>query len=439
MRAKILKALTGLRHNYWFWPSLLTLIAIVLGSILPLVDGRLGTGWMEATGFGRPVQVDGARAILTTIAGAVLGVAGVSFSITIVAVSFASGNYGPRLIGNFMRDRINQVVLGIFVATFVYAITVLSTVHAASDGQSAELAAFVPQIALMVALALTLISIGALIAFIHHVPESIDIMNLVAEVGMALRTRVSAEFEEKEEAHKSDLGSWPEGEDDGAKVLRAPLSGYVQQVDVAYLRELAREGGVQVRAVASPGTFVVKGEAVLLARPAEKVDEDFGKRLCAGVVVGAQRSDVQDTAFLADQLVEVLARALSPGVNDPFTAMTCLDWMRSALTVFLQQDTQLRMQEDADVIHRVLTLQTMVERTFQRARPYVATDRNTAIHAMSALDTMVRFAERPDEAAVLTREMERLAEAVLNVFEDADTRRAITDLAKVQSADTAAA
>ncbi|MEO1105513.1 MAG: DUF2254 family protein, partial [Pseudomonadota bacterium] len=154
---------------------------------------------------------------------------------------------------------------------------------------------------------------------------------------------------------------------------------------------------------------------------------------------GAQRSDVQDTAFLADQLVEVLARALSPGVNDPFTAMTCLDWMRSALTVFLQQDTQLRMQEDADVIHRVLTLQTMVERTFQRARPYVATDRNTAIHAMSALDTMVRFAERPDEAAVLTREMERLAEAVLNVFEDADTRRAITDLARVQAADTAAA
>ncbi|MEM8854054.1 MAG: DUF2254 domain-containing protein [Pseudomonadota bacterium] len=437
MRAKILKALTGLRHNYWFWPSLLTLVAIVLGSVLPLVDGRVGTGWMEATGFGRPVQVDGARAILTTIAGAVLGVAGVSFSITIVAVSFASGNYGPRLIGNFMRDRINQVVLGIFVATFVYAISVLSTVHAASDGQSAQLAAFVPQIALMVALALTLISIGALIVFIHHVPESIDIMNLVAEVGMALRARVSAVLDEAGEMEKSPHGPWQDGADDGARALYAPLSGYVQQVDVTYLADEAKEAGVQVRAIAPPGTFVVKGEAVLLARPAHKVDTALGERLCAGVVVGAQRSDVQDIAFLADQLVEVLARALSPGVNDPFTAMTCLDWMRSALTAFVDEETPQRADDSAIVIHRMLTLQTMVQRTFQRARPYVATDRNTAIHAMGALGRLVHAAKREDDVAVLTREMERLADAVLAVFEDADTRRTITDLAKGQAADTA--
>ncbi len=106
MHAFIFRNLAQLRQNYWFWPSLLTAVAFVLGLVLPYIDQALGAGWMHAVPFLRPTGVDGARAILTTLAGATLGVAGVAFSITIVAVNFASSNYGPRLIGNFMGDRI---------------------------------------------------------------------------------------------------------------------------------------------------------------------------------------------------------------------------------------------------------------------------------------------------------------------------------------------
>ena len=160
-----------LRQNYWFWPSTMTFAAVLLGFCLPYLDARFGSDWIQSVSFMRATQVDGARAILTTLAGATLGVAGVAFSVTIVAVSFASSNYGPRLIGNFMGDRTNQIVLGIFVATFVYCITVLSTVHARLELDQSTQEAFVPQVSILFALALTLAAVGALIGYIHHIPE----------------------------------------------------------------------------------------------------------------------------------------------------------------------------------------------------------------------------------------------------------------------------
>ena len=183
--------LSSLRRTYWFWPSAMTAGAVVLGFALPLLDATLGADWTRSVGFVRATQVDGARAILTTLAGAALGVAGVAFSITIVAVSFASANFGPRLIGNFMADRTNQIILGVFVATFVYCITVLSTVHDRVELEEDVLQAFVPQISTLFAVLLTLASVGALIHYIHHIPESINVMNLTASLGRSCARRSS--------------------------------------------------------------------------------------------------------------------------------------------------------------------------------------------------------------------------------------------------------
>lgn len=133
-----------LKQTYRFVPSTMTVGAVLLGFVLRYLDSWLGSDWIQAVDFVRATEVDGARAILTALDGATISVAGVAFSVTIVAVSFASSNYGPRLIGNFMGDRKNQIVLGILVATFVYCITVLSTVHAISEQFSTAQEAFVP-------------------------------------------------------------------------------------------------------------------------------------------------------------------------------------------------------------------------------------------------------------------------------------------------------
>ncbi len=375
MRTLFIESLLALRQSYWFWPSVLTAVALVAGFSVPIIDVRLGTGWMDAVGFLRPMQVDGARGILTTLASAVLGVAGVSFSITMVAVTFASGNYGPRLIGNFMRDRTNQVVLGIFLATFVYCIAVLSTIHAESGVDDDIIAAFVPQISILVAMVLTLASVGALIIYIHHVPESINIMNLVAKIGAELQTAVvvaaAAEAKRDAERVEPDIEPWHTHSaaiGDGAATVRGGKTGYIQWVDLDAITDAARQAKGQIVLVRTPGDFVVAGEAIMIARPAARFDDERCESLSRAVTFGSNRTELQDLLFLSDELVEVLARALSPGVNDPHTAMLCLDWLRAGLSAFARQGATVDLSPFSPVLYHRVSFEIMLVRSLSQMR-----------------------------------------------------------------------
>lgn len=375
MHKFIFRGIAGLRQNYWFWPSTMTFAAVVLGFLLPWLDTRLGTDWIRSVPFLRTTQVDGARAILTTLAGATLGVAGVAFSVTIVAVSFASSNYGPRLIGNFMGDKTNQIVLGIFVATFVYCITVLSTVHARLELAESTQDAFVPQVSILLALVLTLAAVGALIGYIHHIPESINIMNLTAAIGDKLQRSVSAMLDEEnqrrsEAVDQVDVEVWVAAPpNDNAAVLRAEAAGFLQQVDLDTLTNIARDCDTQITLHKAPGDFLVEGQIILSAQPAR--DADLLRRLRNCTTQGSNRTDVQDVTFLSDQLVEVLGRALSPGVNDPNTAMLCLNWLSAGLMAFAtRRPAQPARQRDA-VRYRRVSFEHMLDRSFDQMRQYV--------------------------------------------------------------------
>lgn len=404
------------RQNYWFWPSAMTLAALLLGFLLPMLDAALGTGWVQSVGFIRPTQVDGARAILTTLAGATLGVAGVAFSVTIVAVSFASSNYGPRLIGNFMADRTNQIVLGVFVATFVYCITVLSTVHARLELADTTREAFVPQLSVWFALLLTLTAVGALIVYIHHIPESINIMNLTAGLGHRLRAAVTRLLDAEEaEDEPVDVELWrARPRDKAGTQLCATAAGYLQQIDLEELRDFARERKVQIVLHRAPGDFLVPGETVMTVRPGLDLDrssgrQDGARRLRNCFTQGANRTGVQDVLFLSDQLVDVLGRALSPGINDPHTAILCLDWLRSGLAAFAGRVPPRQARPGDAVLYRRVTFEDMLDRSFDRMRQYVAADRTVTLHALRLLADLGRVAARPDMTEACARQMRRLA------------------------------
>jgi uncharacterized membrane protein len=436
----IFRRINKLRQSYWFWPSTMTLGAVLLGFVLPYLDSRLGSEWIQAEGFIRATQVDGARAILTTLAGATLGVAGVAFSVTIVAVSFASSNYGPRLIGNFMGDKTNQIVLGVFVATFSYCITVLSTVHARLELSGTTIDAFVPQVSVLFALLLTLAAVGALIVYIHHIPESINIMTLTAKIGEKLLRSIMLMLDEENRRGREgldavDVEPWlaqPQAE--SGAIVFAEAGGFLQQVDLKSLADLAREKEVQIILHRAPGDFLVRGTAIMSARSVRSGDGSVARRMRDCYTQGANRTDVQDVLFLSDQLVEVLGRALSPGVNDPHTAMLCLNWLRSGLDEFARGSPTQPAKSDDQVLYRRVTFEDMLNRSFDRMRQYVAADRTVTLHALDILANLASVASRPAMADACVRQMhllvtsakELLSESVAHGEINAALTRALT-------------
>jgi len=411
----VFRRIRVLRQNYWFWPSTMTLAAVVFGFFLPWLDSLFGTEWVRSVNFIRGTQVDGARAILTTLAGATLGVAGVAFSVTIVAVSFASSNYGPRLIGNFMGDKTNQVVLGIFVATFVYCITVLSTVHARLELAQSTQEAFVPQISVFFALVLTLAAVGALIGYIHHIPESINIMNVTAQLGEKLRRSVERMLDAEDQRQREQpdpvyVKTWtPAPPGAGTAILPAEAAGFLQQLDIESLVHLARDRKLQITLHRAPGEFLVPGETIMSAHPAENDDSALMRRMRDCATQGHNRTDLQDILFLSDQLVEVLGRALSPGINDPNTAMLCLNWLRAGLMAFAERPPAQPARPDDPVLYRRVCFEDMLDRSFDQMRQYVAADRTVTLHALGILGELAVAASRRTMSEACIRQMHRLA------------------------------
>lgn len=415
--ARLLAIWDRLRSSYWFIPSLMTVGALLLSFVTTTVDGRIGPEWIEAVGWLYGNQPDGARALLSTVAGSMIGVAGVTFSITIASVVYASGQYGPRLLTNFMQDTGNQVTLGTFIATYVYCLMVMRTVRAASEVTGAT--AFVPHIAVVTAVALALASIAVLIFFIHHVPESIHVSNVIAGIGKELQDKVETLFPQRigrgEPADENEdvRTEIPEAFYEEAEPARAAHAGYLLAVDSERLMDIAVKYDLLIRLKYRPGDFISEGESIALVWYAEAHESDeVASRLHSAFAFGRSRTPMQDVRFLLDELVEIAARALSPGVNDPFTAITCMDWLGAALKALAERDTPGPRRYDERGALRIIAAPTgfpeFIEDAVGQLRPYAAADRNAALHMLRIIGEVAgRLGDdQPERRAALRRELE---------------------------------
>lgn len=369
--AFLIKLAQDVRASYWFIPATLVLAALLLADASDWLDRHA-----EILPFQLPAglintQVDGARSTLSTIATSVIGVTGVMFSMTIVAVSFAAGNYGPRLIGNFMRDRGNQISLGILIATFVYALSILRAVQDPSE--AAGIQAFVPQYSMLIAMLASILAVFTMIYFVHHVPETINVSNITASLGGRLECELINLIEANAALGPIDDLSFPATEP--AHRITLATTGYIQTLNYGRLDELARDQVRQFRVEKVPGDFVTQFTPVMSVWTAEPLSEADLSALCDCYAVGVSRTEHQNVLFLVDQLVEMLARALSPGVNDPFTAINCLNWLHNALKVAKRYGAG--MGKDGASKHFFqpkLTYDVLYERSFLAALPYCESD-----------------------------------------------------------------
>jgi uncharacterized membrane protein len=309
-------------------PLVLVLIATGLFVVTYLIDRAAFNGDVTLPGWVNNGSADAGRQILTAIAAAVITVVGVVFSITILALQLASTQFGPRMLRNFIRDRGTQVTLGIFVATFVYCLLALGSIAPIGHRD------FVPHLAITVTFGLALVDLLVLIYFIHHVATSIQLTEVVADIAHDLDGAIHAQFPDHADDPVLEEGPslaelLARLELDGADVA-APRSGYLQAVSRARLVKIATSSEAVIQLLYRPGHFVIEGAPLARVWPADAAPR-VARDLRRAHVTGSHRTLTQDLIFAIDQLVEIAIRALSPAVNDTFTALTCIDWLGDAL------------------------------------------------------------------------------------------------------------
>lgn len=398
----------SLRSSLWFLPAIIIIVSIVLALALVEIDSgvdahRLGQQWPRLFGAG----AEGARGMLSAIAGSMITVAGVAFSITIVALALASSQYTSRILRNFMRDRANQAVLGIQTGVFTYCIVVLRTIRSGDE------VTFVPSLAVLFAVVLALFGISSLIFFIHHIASSIQaelIIKAAADETFAAVDRLfpgeigdqvnalELEFEQPETRHL-------------VYDVPAKQTGYIQGVDEKGLLELAREKDVVIRMQRGIGEFVAEG-GLLLSLEGGQVPSEDTQDLAEGLFdIGSQRTMVQDASFGIRQIVDVALKALSPGVNDTTTAVNCIDYLGAIVSRLAtrQMASPLRKEDGVlRVIARGPTFAGMVGLAFDQIRQNA--DGNVAI-LESLLQTLEMILRRNTFAAhrpVLKRQVEMI-------------------------------
>ena len=441
MRADIRWLWSRLNANYWFYPALFSLAAAVLAFTMIYLDRAGFAEGLNQVEWIVPARPQGASNMLTVIAGSMIGVASTVFSITIAAVAYASGNYGPRLLTNFMEDRGNQFSLATFIGTFVYALIVLRSVRAedeaassATEAASTSLPGFVPQLSLLVAFGLMALSVAVLVYFLNHIPASIRINTVLKGIGKRLLDDIRDNYPD------AASGAEDEPAPDGPPAL-AEATGYVQIIDFDELKEAAEEAGCRIALEVRTGDFVHPGMA--LAHIYEgKLDEALIDKIRTAFSIGPSRTPEQDPQFLVDELVEIALRALSPGINDPFTAITALHWLGAATAELGGRDLRKRTAGNKPGERRVIPLpddfEHFVARGFGAMRSAVATNRTTTL---VMFDTLVNAASSLDDEsrkAMIRREAGRLLEQARQELrgpdlQEVEARFVVTDRALAQA------
>lgn len=396
MKSSLKNFFSELRGSYWYTPMLMTIVAVMLSVLTVRVDRLIDIQWLERNGWIYVDNPEAARAILTTIASSMITVAGVTFSMTIVAVSFAASQIGHRLISNFMRDRANQITLGTFIATFLFCLMILRVVLNTNDKglfETVDGAIFIPQISLLVAFLLCISSIVVLIYFVHHIPESINMSNVIAEVGEELNRHATAlfprdigqEFPEKPTAISENYHRYHQA-------IIATQHGYIRVLAGDTLIDVAKKYDLIIQLEVRPGSFITEGSTLLYVYSAVQIDNKVYKDCEDAFALGHKRNQEQDIVFLINELIEIIARALSPGVNDPFTAMSGMDWLQLALQTIAASPQSSAYRYDSDqqlrLIAHPISFAEFCDIIFNGIRPYVCSDRNAAVHMMTMIDKL---------------------------------------------------
>ena len=310
------------RTQLWPLPALAVVLALVLGVVLPVLDAAVDDTFTAAVrGVLFAGGADAARTVLSSIAGSLITVTSLTFSLTVVTLQLASSQFSPRLLRTFTRDRSVHVTLALFLATFTFALTVLRSVRNSTSGR----VEFVPQVSVTLAFGLTVASVLGLVVFLAHLARQIRVETMLRSVHDDATSTLRLLLDERDaDAPQPQVPTVPVD----AVLVLARDTGFLVRIDQSELVAAAIEADVVVVIDRHPGSFLVANTPIGWAwplDPARPLGQGARDRLItsvgAAVSTGFERTAAQDIGFALRQLTDVATKALSPGINDPTTAI----------------------------------------------------------------------------------------------------------------------
>ncbi len=433
MKARLENLWDSFRTSFWFVPTIMALMAILLAFGTNQLDTMIASSARSFNWFSTTASA--ARSTLSSVAGATITLAGVVFSITIVTLSIASSQFGSRLVRNVMGASIADLVIGQYVSTSLYCLLVLQTVREAHGDDPG----FTPQVGTAIGLTLGLISMGMLIWFIHHVATAIQAPTIIMKVSRDLDEAIERLFPERigeaaeqeadeeliEEQNHQSFDEIISAAGNNNIAVPSELEGYIEGIDGESLISLARELNGVVELLCKPGDYITQEK--LMARvwlqnqteteeAAEEQTQAVIKTINRVIIIGPRRTPRQDVIYAAQELVEIAVRALSPGINDPFTAMSCINRLGGALGRHVERSNLTQIRRDGESIPRVLvtTIDGFAEIltcSFGMIREYGASSVAVSLKLLEALTGIADHASRPEDIEVIREEAEALQTA----------------------------
>jgi uncharacterized membrane protein len=397
----------ALRTSLWWVPTLEVAAAFLLFWGCYLLDRAAYDGTLKLPSWVISGTADASRQILAALAAAIITVIGVVFSVILVALTLAASQLGPRMLRNFMRDRGTQWTLGTFVATFTFALLVLISIGPGKHGD------FVPHASITAVLVLSLADVMILIYFIHHIAVQIQLPYVIASIAADVAHAIDAESAPAPGG--PERGPTPAGilaaMEAEHGVITASESGYLQYVSHAKLVSIATEADAVIHLLYRPGHFIVAGRLLATVTPPEAAPR-VEEALRLAHLSGPYRSLTQDISFGIDQLVEIAVRALSPAVNDPFTALSCIDWIGDSLRqVALRWHPQVVHRDRAGYVRLIRTQATydrLVQRGFEKVRQASFGMPSVMIRELQALKEIMAQAPLAEQYAVLRQQADMI-------------------------------
>lgn len=414
-----------LQTSIWIIPLLMSVAAALLAIALVSFDLALySKGWVWPTWM--RVGADGARQVLSVTTGAMMTITGVVFSITIVALTLAANQFGPKILRSYLRDTGNKLVLGLFISSFLYGLVVLTSI----DSQQTS---FIPITAFMVSLLFTIIAVVGLIYFIHNISTSIQADHMISIIGDELTRTIEHTLAptDTQQAKEPLSEKWKIATQGCHQtVICSNNSGYVEYIHYQKICSFAQRAEAMCELTVRAGDFIIENTQVAILYTSQQPQEKaFIEAINAAITTSRQRTPVQDLEYAITQLMQIALRALSPGINDSLTAISCIDWLSASLgrMAGLQFPSHYH-KDDQDIIRmkaRSFDFEGAANAVFDPLRQNARNNEMVMLRILDALANIIETCTQADNLRILRHHAELIYQSARHSFtNEADVEQA---------------